>query len=173
MSNDPPPGGEQPGWQGHQPYPGSYGQHGEQPGYPGAYAPHGYGQQQPPPWAAPTQQQRPGYPPAPQGGPAGIGPGGAPAGQTFFGALFDFGFNEFATFYVIRAFYIIGLALIGIGYVVAVISGFFIGAGTGLVAVVLGALVALFFVIFFRVALEFRYALVRMAEDIRAMRGRG
>ena len=37
---------------------------------------------------------------------------------------------------------------------------------------VLGALVALFYVIFFRVFLEFYYAVVRMSEDIREMRNR-
>ena len=43
---------------------------------------------------------------------------------------------------------------------------------TGLVTLVGGAVVALFYVIFFRVILEFYYAVVRMSEDIRAMRNR-
>src|SRR5215213_9133150 len=85
MTNDPAPGGEQPGWQGQPPYPGTYGQKpGEQPAYgygqpaeapgygygppadqpggayPGSYPPPGqqggYGQA-PPPWSAPAGQQ--------------------------------------------------------------------------------------------------------------------
>ena len=174
MSNDPSPGGEQPGWQGHQPYPGSYGQHGEQPGYPGAYAPHGYGQQQPPPWAAPTQQQRPGYPADPHGaGPAGLAqgfPGGAH--QTFFGALFDFGFNSFATAAIIKVLYILGMiGILGV-YVVYVVLFFTINTGLGLVTLVLGGVFATFLVMLLRAVLEFIFATVRMSEDIHSSRSR-
>src|SRR5215210_1024990 len=86
MSNDPAPGGEQPGWQGQPPYPGAYGQQpndqpgsgyggygqpgsgygygqpAEQPagGYGASYPPPGqqagYGQA-PPPWSVPGGQQ--------------------------------------------------------------------------------------------------------------------
>ncbi len=52
------------------------------------------------------------------------------------------------------------------------ISGFADSPLTGLVALIGGAVVALFYVIFFRVFLEFYYAVVRMSEDIRAMRNR-
>src|SRR5690349_21155298 len=114
MSNDPgSPGGERPGWQGQQPpYPGGYGQ---PPAAPGGYgqAP-GYGQS-PPAWSQQTGQHGAATPPWATG-PAGLGPGGmTPQDQArgFFGAVFDFSFNTFATPVVIRVLYI--LSLVGIG----------------------------------------------------------
>jgi hypothetical protein len=177
MSNDPAPGSEQqPGWHGQQPYPGGYGQQPEQPTYasypqPGQQQPGAYGQA-PPSWQQTPGQQR--YPGSPAGYPA------APAGtmQTgneppnFFSALFDFGFNSFATPVVIKVLYILGLVGIGLGYVILVISAFADSPLTGLVTLIGGAVGALFYVIFFRVFLEFYYAVVRMSEDIRAMRNR-
>jgi uncharacterized protein DUF4282 len=175
MSNDPAPGGEQqPAWHGQQPYPGGYGQQQpqqpEQPAY-GSYPPPptqtgGYGQAQPS-WQQTAGQQRyPGYP---------AGTGGLPPqneSPSFFGALFDFGFNTFATPVVIKVLYILGLVGIGLGYIGFVITAFTQSLGYGLVVLLLGAVVALFYVIFFRVFLEFYYAVVRMSEDIRAMRNR-
>lgn len=174
MSNDPSPGEQQPGWHGQQPYPGSYGQQPEQPAY-GSYP------QQPQPTAAygqgqPSWQQTPGqqrYPGTPQGYPAGLGTmPPQPEQPSFFGALFDFGFNTFATPVVIKVLYILGLVGIGLGYVALVISGFADSPATGLAMLIGGAIGALFYVIFFRVFLEFYYAVVRMSEDIRAMRNR-
>ena len=175
MSNDPAPGGEQqPAWHGQQPYPGGYGQQQpqqpEQPAY-GSYPPPptqaaGYGQAQPS-WQQTAGQQRyAGYP---------AGTGGFPPqneSPNFFGALFDFGFNTFATPVVIKVLYILGLVGIGLGYVGFVIAAFAQSLGYGLAVLLLGAVVALFYVIFFRVFLEFYYAVVRMSEDIRAMRNR-
>jgi hypothetical protein len=171
MSNDPAPGGEQqPAWHGQQPYPGGYGQQPDQPAY-GSYPPPptqaaGYGQAQPS-WQQTAGQQR--Y----SGYPAGTG-GFPPQNESpnFFGALFDFGFNTFATPVVIKVLYILGLVGIGLAYVAVVISGFADSPLTGLVALIGGAVAALFYVIFFRVFLEFYYAVVRMSEDIRAMRNR-
>src|SRR6185503_14333278 len=144
MSNDPSSGGEQPGWHGQPPYPGGYGQ-------PAA----GYGQ------AQPTWQQAAGqrYPGNPSGHPAGM-PGMPPQQETpsFFGALFDFGFNTFATPVVIKVLYILGLIAIALGYVIIVISGFANSPLAGLGALIGGAVGALFYVIFFRVFLEFYYA---------------
>jgi hypothetical protein len=165
---------------------GGYGQQApDQPAYPGSSYPPppqqgGYGQA-PPPWAPqagqPGQpgQRGPGYPGAHGAAPAGLAPGGADPQNRLngtFGALFDFGFNTFATPAVIKVLYILGLVAIGLGYVVLVISAFSQSAGYGLLMLVGGAIGALFYVIFFRVLLEFYYAIVRMSEDIRAMRER-
>ena len=73
---------------------------------------------------------------------------------------------------MIKVLYILGLVGIGLGYVGFVFAAFTQNAGYGLVVLLLGAVVALFYVIFFRVFLEFYYAVVRMSEDIRAMRNR-
>ena len=175
MSNDPAPGSEQqPAWHGQQPYPGGYGQQQpqqpEQPAY-GSYPPPptqpgGYGQAQPS-WQQTAGQQRyAGYP---------AGTGGFPPqneSPNFFGALFDFGFNTFATPVVIKVLYILGLVAIGLAYVVLVISGFATSLAVGLGALVGGAIAALIYVILFRITLEFYYAVVRMSEDIRAMLNR-
>ncbi|MBL8924789.1 MAG: DUF4282 domain-containing protein [Pseudonocardia sp.] len=175
MSNDPASGGgeQQPGWHGQQPYPGGYGQQPQQPEQPayGSYPPPptqsgAYGQAQPS-WQQPAGQQRyAGYP---------AGTGGLPPqneSPSFFNALFDFGFNSFATPVVIKVLYILGLVAIGLAYVFLVISGFATSLGVGLGALVGGAIVALIYVILFRITLEFYYAVVRMSEDIRAMRNR-
>jgi hypothetical protein len=218
MSNDPASGGEQPGWHGQQPYPGAYGQHGDQQAYPAGgygqqaadqpasgYPAGGYGQQAadqpgsaypgssypppsqqggygqaPPPWAAQTAQQpgqqRGGWPGAqPGAAPAGLGPGGAPPhneAQSFMSALFDFGFNTFATPVVIKVLYILSMVAIALFYVIAVISGFTEGALTGLLVVVGGGIAALLALVYTRVLLELLYAGVRIAEDIRVMRNR-
>lgn len=184
MSNDPSSGGDQqPGWQGQQPYPGGYGQQpGDQTAYPGSYSTPpqagGYGQHgsyaQTQSWS--QQQQQSGQaPPGWQAGSTGAESGGVePQGQArgTFAALFDFGFNSFATPVVIKILYVLGLVVIGLGYVGFVITAFAESPGYGLLVLLLGGVVALFYVIFFRVFLEFYYAVVRMSEDIRAMRNR-
>jgi Domain of unknown function (DUF4282) len=53
-----------------------------------------------------------------------------------------------------------------------VISGFADSPLTGLAILIGGAIGALIYVIFLRITLEFYYAVVRMSEDIRAMRNR-
>jgi hypothetical protein len=191
MTNDPAPGGEQPGWQGQQPYPGGYGQHGEQPtpGYPGSSypppnQPGGYGQAPPPPWAPPQGAAQPGQPGAHrapawagpgQHAPAGLGPAGVPPQgepQSFTNALFDFSFTNFATPVVIKVLYILSLVGIALFYVFAVISAFTQGALTGLLTLVVGGVLALLSLIYTRVILELLYAVVRIAEDVRLLRNR-
>ena len=189
MSNDPASGGEQPGWHGQQPYPGGYGQQqpeqpaygsypqpGQQPEQPsyGSYPQAGqptasYGQA-PPTWQPAAGQRYPGNPP---GHPAGM-PGMPPQQETpsFFGALFDFGFNTFATPVVIKVLYILSLVGVGLVYVIAVISGFIQDPVTGLITLVVGGVIALISLIYTRVILELLYAVVRIAEDVRVLRNR-
>src|SRR3990170_2426391 len=118
MSNDPgAPDEYQPGQQGQQGWQGGQ----QPPPYPGGY---GQQQQQPPPaWGGypqPGQQQPPGAFGPPPGQPGG------PQGQASspFAALFDFEFNTFATPVVVKILYIVGMVLLGLGYVAALISGF-------------------------------------------------
>jgi hypothetical protein len=155
MSNDPGAPGEyqpgQQGWQGGQqppPYPSGFGQH----------------QQQPPQaWGAYPQPGQPGAFGPPPGQPVG-GPQGK--ADSPFAALFDFEFNTFATPAVVKILYIVGMVLLGLLYIGALISGFAMGVGVGLVTLIGGAVAVLFYLIFFRVTLEFFYAVVRMSEDI-------
>jgi Domain of unknown function (DUF4282) len=152
MSNDPgTPGEYQPGQQG---WPGGQ----QQPPYPS-----GFGQQQPPPaWGGYPQPGQPGGygpPPGQVGGPQGQAKGA-------FSALFDFEFGTFATPAMVKILYVVGMVLLGLAYIVVLISGFAQGVGMGLLALVVGAIVLLFYLILFRVTLEFYYAVVRMSEDI-------
>ncbi|MFC7656133.1 DUF4282 domain-containing protein [Pseudonocardia benzenivorans] len=89
-----------------------------------------------------------------------------PPGKNFLGALFDVEFNYFATPVVVKVLYIIGIVVIALGWLAAIVSGFLNSAVAGIVAIVVGAVVALFYLILFRVTLEFFYAVVRMSEDI-------
>lgn len=153
MTNDPgAPGEFQPGQQG---WPGAA----QQPQYPT-----GYGQQPPAGWSGGYPQQ-PGQGQPPYGAPV---PTGGPQGQAkgTFGALFDFEFNTFATPAVVKLLYIVGMVLLGIGYLAVLIGAFAQGVGVGLIALIVGAVVVLFYLILFRVLLEFYYAVVRMSEDI-------
>ncbi|MBC8094077.1 MAG: DUF4282 domain-containing protein [Pseudonocardia sp.] len=138
MSYDP-AGGQQPGGQGWQ---------GGQPPYPPPGG--GYGQQ-PPGWGPP---------------PAG-GAGAPPAQASAFSALFDFSFSTFATPGLIRLLYIVGTVLLVLGWIGFTITTFATaGAGGGIITLLLGAVVVLFYLAFLRVLLEFYYAVVRMSEDI-------
>jgi Domain of unknown function (DUF4282) len=180
MSNDP-SSGDQPGWQGQQPYPGYGQQRGEQPAYgASAYPPpaqQGYGQAAPP-WSQPGGQPGGGYPGGTPGGypgPAGLGHGGGlptADANTFFSALFDFSFKSFATPVITRVMYILGLVGIILGYIAYVIFWFTINGGAGIVALLVGAVVVLFLIMSLRLALEFNFAVVQMTEDVRALRNR-
>jgi hypothetical protein len=68
---------------------------------------------------------------------------------------------------VVKILYIVGLALIGLYYIGAVVVGFAQNVGIGLATLIVGGVVALFFLILFRVMLECYYAVARMSEDIR------
>lgn len=153
MSNDPGGPGE------HQ-QPGNQGWGGQQqPQYPGSPQP-GWGSYPPP------QGPPPGAPPP---GPAGFGGGPYSPGtqqKGFFSALFDFSFESFATPAVVRILYIIGMVLMGIGYVFYTIFGFTISSVVGLAVLIGGAIGLLFLLAMFRISLEFYYAVVRMSEDI-------
>lgn len=83
----------------------------------------------------------------------------------FFNALFDFSFTNFVTLSFAKFIYVIALIVIGIIWVVAVLAGFGQGIGEGLLALILGSLVALFYVVLVRVGLEFSVAMVRTAQN--------
>jgi hypothetical protein len=156
-----------PGAPGDRSQPPGYG--GPGPGGPPPYGSGGYGQQPPPGWGP-----QPGGP----GGPGGFGggPGGPPGyggnqlqseGRNFFAALFDYTFSSFATYGLIRVLYIIGTVIIGLAWLGMTITYFsLLGALPGLLVLIFGAIVALFYLAFMRVMLEFFYAVVRMSDDI-------
>lgn len=130
----------------------------------------------PPGWSGPQQyppgQQPPpgmGGPPAGMGGPP-PGVGGPPPGQPptmgFFRALFDFGFNHFVTPSIIKVIYILGLIGIALAYLFFVVSGFAADTAIGIITLLFGPIVAILYLAFFRMMLEFYVAVIRMSEDI-------
>ena len=155
MTYDPGNPGDQPQPPGGQSWSGGQ----QPPPYPG-----GYGQQPAQGWGPPPGQQAYGDPSG------GYGPGGGltPQAQAkgFFAALFDFRFNSFATPAVVKVIYVVGLVLLGLVYIGFVITAFTQSVGYGLLVLILGAIVALFYLTLFRITLEFYYAVVRMSEDI-------
>lgn len=80
-------------------------------------------------------------------------------------ALLDIGFNRFLTLSVIKVLYILGLALIALSWVAVVIGAFASGILAGIGAMVVGAFVALLYMIFFRVWLELIVVIFRIGEN--------
>jgi hypothetical protein len=80
-------------------------------------------------------------------------------------ALFDLSFQRFITLSVIKVLYLLGLALIALMWLIVVIGGFGQGFMAGLVALVVGSLAALLYVIFYRVWLELIVVLFRIGEN--------
>ena len=101
-------------------------------------------------------------------GAGGTGPGAtsSTSASGFFGALFDFGFNEFITPKVVKFVYVLATIGLVLGYVIFVIAGFAQSTGAGLGILVLGALGVIIYLALIRMTLEFYLAIVRMSEDI-------
>jgi Domain of unknown function (DUF4282) len=126
----------------------------------------------------PYGQQPPGQQPAYQGQPApqqGYQPpnyGSMPPVQAsdqakgFFGSLFDFSFNSFVTPKIVKLVYVVSTIAIALFYVVIVVSGFTKSPALGIGLLLFGAIVAIVYLAFIRMTLEFYYAIVRMSEDI-------
>ena len=145
------------------------------PGYgapPGAYGP-------PPTGYAPPAG---GYAaPPPQGGQGGpwSGPNSPQAiaqkeASGFFSALFDYSFSRFVTPLIVKFLYVLITVGVAIGYLFYVIVAFEANAGLGLVTlVIIGPIVSIVILAFYRVTLELYLSVVRMSEDIHRMQSGG
>jgi hypothetical protein len=132
----------------------------------GGEYPTGAGGQYPPGGGYPTQPGQGGaMPPYPSGGQqmAGMSDNG---GGGFFAALFDFSFSRFVTPMIVKLVYVLATIALGLLYIVFVISAFYQSVGAGIGVLFLGAVVALIYLAFIRMTLEFYYAIVRMSQDI-------
>ncbi|MGH4017348.1 MAG: DUF4282 domain-containing protein [Gammaproteobacteria bacterium] len=112
----------------------------------------------PPPPGVPGQPQpgqQPDPPPIPQVQRTG-----------YFNALFDFSFSRFVTPSVIRVLYALGFAVIILVYLGFLINAFDFDTALGLVVLLVGWIIPLFYLTLWRVMLEFFLAVVRMSEDI-------
>jgi hypothetical protein len=84
----------------------------------------------------------------------------------FFPALFDFSFNSFVTPKIVRFVYVLATIWAVVMYVLVVISWFTQSVTSGIIALVLGPLVAIIWLAVVRIGLEFGISVVRMSEDV-------
>ncbi|BDZ43203.1 hypothetical protein GCM10025865_25020 [Paraoerskovia sediminicola] len=83
-----------------------------------------------------------------------------------FGSLFDFSFTNYVTPKVVRIVYVIGIVLIALVWVIGVITAFTQSIWGGLLALLIGPIFALLYLIMFRILLEFYVAIVATAETV-------
>jgi hypothetical protein len=142
----------------------------------------GHRQAKPDPGAAATPSPgRSSAPPPPGWPPTGGPPAGAPPphfgprptpAKGFWAGLFDFGFTTFVTPKVIKFVYVVTTIIIGLVWILWLISGFRYSSGLGILVLVLGPLVALLWLIVYRIMLELAMVIFRIGADIHAMNER-
>jgi hypothetical protein len=81
------------------------------------------------------------------------------------GAIFDFSFKRFITLSVMKVLFGLGLALIALSWLILVIGGFLQGILAGLLGLVVITIMAVVYVIFFRVWLELIVVIFRIGEN--------
>ncbi|WP_152189961.1 DUF4282 domain-containing protein [Georgenia satyanarayanai] len=131
------------------------------------------GQVPPPPPAYPQggqPQQQWGYgaPGAPQGQPQG--PGGE-SPKSFFAALFDWKFHTLITPKLVSFVYLAFMVLSALYWLFLVFVSFAAEPVMGVLVLLVGPIILLVTLAFFRMTLEFYFALVRMSDDIHRSQG--
>jgi len=93
----------------------------------------------------------------------------------FFESLFDFSFKDFITPRIVSILYGLSIAGVGLAVLVSIINGFRWGAGAGLTALIVGAIMFFLGVIYVRVVLEVMVILFHIAGHVGdiAEQGRG
>ncbi len=87
--------------------------------------------------------------------------------ESFFQGLFDFSFKKYVTGKLIKVLYILALVGAGFSYLVMVITGFSIGIGAGIVALLIaGPLNVIFIILFSRVSLEILMVVFSIYEKL-------
>lgn len=117
-------------------------------------------------------------PPAPPAPPHyGSSPQAAPysgprqtTAEGFLAGLFDFGFTAFITTKVIKFIYVVATALIVLSWLLWLYTAFAYSAGLGLLVLVLGPVVALFWLVLYRIMLELVMMIFRIGADVQAIR---
>jgi hypothetical protein len=100
-----------------------------------------------------------------------LGPRPTPA-KGFFAGLFDFGFTTFVTPKVIKFAYVVITILIGVSWIIWIVVGFDDSAGLGILVLVVGPLVALLWLIVYRITFELVMVIFRIGSDAHAIRDR-
>lgn len=92
--------------------------------------------------------------------------GGQPTAKGFFGALFDFSFEHFATPMIVKIFYVLSIVVLGLMWFVYLVASFSMSAGLGAVVLILGPVGIVLYLCFIRMTLELYLAVNRMSQDI-------
>ena len=85
--------------------------------------------------------------------------------QSFFAGLFDWDFKHFVALRFIKIIYVIGAIVIALGAISFIVAGFSRSLGAGVWALVVGLVVGLLYLIFFRVWLEVIAMLFRIGDN--------
>ena len=89
----------------------------------------------------------------------------SPAPTADFSALFDLSFTRFLTIGVIRIIYLLGMVLLGLGWLGLVIAAFSQGFFGGLLGIVIASIIAVVYLLVLRVWLELIVVLFRIGEN--------
>ncbi|WP_406464619.1 DUF4282 domain-containing protein [Streptomyces sp. NBC_01622] len=121
-----------------------------------------------------SQSGPPPYSPPPNFGPTMPPPPGAPPsrGKGFFADLFDFCFTDFVTPKVIKFVYVVVTIIIALAWVFYLVLGFSISATVGLLVLIFGPVVGLFFLLLWRMALELTMVIFQIGADLHAVKER-
>jgi len=83
----------------------------------------------------------------------------------FFASLFDISFSSLITTRIIKVLYVLILIAIGLGTLFFIIASLSAGGSNGIVAIILGPIFALLYVIFARVYMEIIIVLFKIGEN--------
>ncbi|MFI7399044.1 DUF4282 domain-containing protein [Streptomyces sp. NPDC049541] len=131
--------------------------------------------------ATPSSGHIPAPPPPPGRPPTGEPPAGAPPphfgprptpAKGFWAGLFDFGFTTFVTPKVIKFVYVVMTIIIGLSWIYWLYEGFHASSGLGILVLVFGPLIALFWLIVYRIMLELAMVIFRIGADVHAINER-
>ena len=84
----------------------------------------------------------------------------------FLQRLFDLSLTSYVTTKILKVIYIVAIVLAGLGALSMIVSGFRVGAGAGLLALIVSPILFLIYVILARVWVELVIVLFRIADDI-------
>lgn len=119
------------------------------------------------PYSSPAGPPPAGAPPyGPAGGGNPFGPPSGRGGKGFFGSLFDFSFNSFITPMIVKAVYVLAVFALGLTWLVFLVVAFSQNPVSGMFVLIIGPVIALIYLAFIRMTLEFYLAIVRMSQDI-------
>lgn len=90
---------------------------------------------------------------------------GPQRGEGGLSALLDFGFTRFITLSIVKILYMLGMALIVLAWLGFTVSAFATSVAAGFGALILGPIVALLYLIGFRIWLELVVIIFRIGEN--------